>query len=655
MGGGSSVLPVDKASQLSNDKLQNFYDYEKDCFSKEIPLSNVELHILLTTKYEELITEQNLEKEKELKKKEDTKSLESKSKIDKNHATKKLSVNTLSNEDEKRLLAAKEKAWNLRNSTAKEKLMGMVTENAKLKKTMLSSASVDVSLFPHYDDVQHIEEDLKTYHELHHSADNDSWVQPNESVTPTSNSEVCECKLCKQVFPTKKLLDSHISFSKVHENNVANQHKKFEEAFAEAEKIAIIVRKAVQNLQDNIDEHNTIPSSESLSPSSGKENNMNEKNTISKLRWKKSISKVTNHYVTEQMKQILDTIEIKDHLIHDIHLLYQGTKFFWKQSTTFQFRIYVHTLTDCVEIISQMLPQLTAEGNRAYAIDHTAIQTPRIYLSYSKVKKQAAIIASTAVGRLDMMNLMDKIAVEGDNPSNNKDKNNVEIQNGLSDLLHITNREVKFDYEDENVTPTKNPFEHLAVERKKHHETPKFLSHENFEAKHKEARLNHLTSANQSYLAEIGFIMTHLRLDYDPNEEAKEDIEHHNRLYFDCTKLTEPIPLLEKPPSELIPVPLDMKKVVQNWEIRMKLDTLRKDQSQLITAVKQAEIIYQKHVEGVDDNPSLEQVVPVKVETPVKVRANRPTSAPHEETKFKSLRRASVAVDKKKNVKAFHL
>eukprot|EP01038_Epipyxis_sp_PR26KG_P015094 gene15094-20311_t len=419
MGGATSVIPNDMKDQLSEVGHKKLQEFEQKCLRDN--LSPVELHLMLTTKYEELLRldKRNMTPKRSMRMSATTLNLVVSNKENKdqqiavNQTSEKKIIGreTLFNKDSK---VVRPRSGIRRNSfggsgtsigvqkfvelreKAKEGYSKPPANLARPKSgircksfTVVTSKELSISSdwnedpdkrFPLEQLIATSEQLTNRSNEVNINTTNQTDIdKPLDRVANIlqvveSCATFYECKLCDRKFPTTNLLDLHIQHSQMHKIAVETAEIKFKAAYEDAERIANLVRVAVFRFK-SFGEKN-------------RERTLNSANQT-QLRWKRAIRRLINQMLTKQYTRLLDTMQIAPIASPDMILLYNGTQFFWRAKVTFNITIFYHINYGILEIIPQMLPKIISDGETLLKQGLNGIDldlSPRIYLDFKLVE-----------------------------------------------------------------------------------------------------------------------------------------------------------------------------------------------------------------------------------------------------------------------------
>ncbi|RYG95870.1 hypothetical protein EON65_55285 [archaeon] len=294
MGATSSIsVPVEQADKLSQESIRDFKDFEDSLCSKN--LSSEELQALLTTKFTELLA---LEKKRASLMKPNKKALQDASfsrKTSSNHLNRKLSHHAIISGKAKSDSSAKPRGGSMRCCLDPESMRRVrLEERQRIHETysskrrsstsnkkhtasapLLPSSSVDSmdtmneefnkpgewGCATHTDDEadnqslrgidlaaisSDVEHDILTDDES--SCDEHDFTMRNHNNLHTSPlkkvlssiPESYECRLCKKKFPSKALLDTHLTHSQIHRQALLELRKKYAQIYADVERMDMV-------------------------------------------------------------------------------------------------------------------------------------------------------------------------------------------------------------------------------------------------------------------------------------------------------------------------------------------------------------------------------------------------------------------------------
>jgi hypothetical protein len=540
MGGGISVLMPDMAEKLNQSSLDKFHELENECVLNN--LTPVDMYLFLTAKYEELLTEEKLETIRLMK--------ESKLQLDliSNRHNSETNTSTGDGETAKKI----KKPTHKRPWGTSIKLGNSNLAKSKSKKR-ISTRCVPKSLFCASDDSDDVDcNDLtcrlsdESRHESTSSTTNlliseiDSGNKSSTVDLPLVSSHsdgmndlAFECELCKKIFDTKNMLDTHVGYSQMHAKALAERDLKFRAAYEGAEHLARLAKSSVLVMKDKLSLRKEFEDGFM---------------TLNKYRWKHAVSKVIDRYLASHYEEVVRGLSFTPFASSEVKLLYSGTKFFWRIKATFNIHIYLHVNSDCVEVIPQLLPSNTdvlAEGQTVRDVLERTRISRRIYLNHRQLKEQ-------------LFGLPKSLVDAGTN-------------------MHATQRNLNIVVEEDHRTQQDID---LDLEMQREAEAAALL------ANPVEAVIT--TSVDDA----MGlFVLNRLQLDF--LGIAARSVAAHDALVFECRSKVD-TPVLSAPPRNLCPVVVESAKIYQQWEVKRKMQQLADSQKALSQAVDCAMSISQR-------------------------------------------------------------
>lgn len=306
MGGGvSTVLPEEKKEKLSPASLLKFYQFEKVCF-QDAASSPAELHIKLTAKFEELIAEdeaererskqENLERQREEREKgrETPKNFDNtKMKIVQPYSVNRapLGIVTLDRSGRRHTVDGTPRRHK-NSSTPVARKDDSPTQQSnqtqhRTTRTSSRTAGREMSV-----------RDQTWISNLFLSKD--TWTKP----MPILESDY-KCLLCNECFYDKDLLEEHVQLSKSHLQRAEENERKFHQAYKEAEKVSNIVRNSVDKFKALLDQTNRYEKDGSTL-------------TFNQFRWKRAIRKVISKQISKKFEIIVEDLKIMHYSSKDV-------------------------------------------------------------------------------------------------------------------------------------------------------------------------------------------------------------------------------------------------------------------------------------------------------------------------------------------------
>eukprot|EP01034_Spumella_vulgaris_P023114 gene23115-29307_t len=329
------------------------------------------------------------------------------------------------------------------------------------------------------------------------------------NLPPTShgmNELAFECKLCKKIFDTKNMLDTHVGYSQMHAKALAERDLKFRAAYLGAEHLAKLAKTSVLVMKDKL---------------SLRQEYEDGFMSLNKYRWKHAVSKVIDRYLKSHYEEVVHNLNFTPFASSEVKLLYSGTKFFWRIKATFNVHIYLHVNSDCVEVIPQLLPSNSTgpgDGQTVRDVLERSRVSKRIYLNHKLLKEQ-------------MFGLPKSLADAGT-------------------CMHATQRHLSVCVEEDRRTQQDID---LDLEMQREAEAAAAL------ANPVEAVIT--TSVDDA----MGlFVLNSLRLDF--LAIANKAVGPHDALVFECRSKADS-PVLETHPRNLCPVVVESAKIYQQWEL----------------------------------------------------------------------------------------
>lgn len=196
------------------------------------------------------------------------------------------------------------------------------------------------------------------------------------------------CKLCKKHFPSQALLDTHLSYSQLHRQNLLDLRSRYSHAYAAADRMDSMLKKTV-------DQFYSLLSLQRLRKQQMK--------VSTKSRWQAAAAMVMKQCSARRYAVLLEEmneqqVEQTTHSSSSCHhpppllLSEEESKFFWRSKARFALRYYLHEHFNCVEVVPQLLPnRLDADGYQELRCQ----PTKRIYLD-SRILLEAAALDPAA-------------------------------------------------------------------------------------------------------------------------------------------------------------------------------------------------------------------------------------------------------------------
>ncbi len=538
------MLMPDMAKKLSDVSLKKFHDLENDCVLNN--MTPVDMYLFLTSKYEQLLIEEKNETMR-LVKEQAKQKLEMINEQMQNESMKVTAANKTKVKKIKKI--SRRRSWGVSSSDLKvgsthsTEVKGPEMKNSHSVRSVGKSKKVikkpqPKSLFsashdPNDEaDKRAVELGCLPAHETQHMSTADlPLCAPNGTANNlTGMSDLAfECKLCKKIFDTKNMLETHYAYSQMHAKNIQERDAKFVLAYKNAERLAKLARDTVSCFKDKVAAGKAM-----------KRCKADGFMSLNQYRWRHAVSKTIDRFLATHYEQVLETLSFTPFDSKDVKLLYSGTKLFWRVKSTFSIHIYLHVVSDTVEIIPQLLPNLEVvtdeKGERSR---HETVQS---VIERSKVSKRIYLCHRMLK---DMLFGLPKSLVDA----------------GTSEAtVHATPAPV---------------FDPLAA-------PPEYVSDDEDE----EAAAKMAPIITESVDDALGlFVLNRIRVDYQGAQDGS--VELRNALFFDAASKAD-TPVLDYVPRNMAPVPVETAKIYQQWEVKLKMQQVADSQKSLSDAVNTA-------------------------------------------------------------------
>lgn len=155
-----------------------------------------------------------------------------------------------------------------------------------------------------------------------------------------------ECRLCRKIFNSQSMLDTHVQHSQIHRQAVLEQRRRYAAAFAETERLQKLLRFTVQRFQETLQAQRAYrEGSISLSRL---------------LRWQRAIGRVIASFATKKFHAIISDLDEQRRRAEAPQVapavwLHTTTRFFWRVKARFGVTAYFHPTQRCLEIVAQLL------------------------------------------------------------------------------------------------------------------------------------------------------------------------------------------------------------------------------------------------------------------------------------------------------------
>lgn len=204
--------------------------------------------------------------------------------------------------------------------------------------------------------------------------------------------EVFECHICNIYFDSKHGLDIHHEHSDLHRKNILDREKRLEEAHAEALRLTGLAKKVMNTL------YLTIPVkqeevAQEVHPAGSYDAvvaDLNAKEAHHKQvrgQWKTALDHVLHRRLVQKYAKMLET---RINLPHGVDMLYEGSKYFYRNKTTYDLRFLHHVAFNVLEIVPHFVP-FNHDKSVVEVVEDAPnggfIACKRIYLDYNEVIK----------------------------------------------------------------------------------------------------------------------------------------------------------------------------------------------------------------------------------------------------------------------------
>lgn len=202
--------------------------------------------------------------------------------------------------------------------------------------------------------------------------------------------EVFECHVCNIYFDTKQALDVHHEHSDLHRKNLKDRERRLEEAHNEAIRLTNLAKNVMNTLCARIPVKHEI--AQEVHPAGtydavvAKLNAEEAHHKQVRSNWKTALDHVLHRRLVAKFSKMLET---RIDLPHGVEMLYEGSKYFYRNKTTYDLRFLHHVGHNVLEIVPHYVP-FNHDKSALEVSDgpHGGfIACKRIYLDYNEVIK----------------------------------------------------------------------------------------------------------------------------------------------------------------------------------------------------------------------------------------------------------------------------
>lgn len=198
------------------------------------------------------------------------------------------------------------------------------------------------------------------------------------------------CHVCAIHFESKQDLDVHYEHSDLHRKNLKNREKRLEDAHTEAIRLTALAKNVMNTLwaaipikEEVVQEVHPVGSYDAVVAAL---NAKEAHHSHVRYQWKHALDHVLHRRLVNKFSKMLET---RINVPHGVEMMYEGSKYFYRNKTTYDLRYLLHVGHNILELVPHYVPfnhdksvlEEEASENGGF------IACKRIYLDYNELIK----------------------------------------------------------------------------------------------------------------------------------------------------------------------------------------------------------------------------------------------------------------------------